>query len=472
MTAARRKFSALGPWLAAGLLWLAPAAPAAPRELPDFSRLVEKHGAAVVNISTTQRVKRFMPARPETPDIPDDHPFSEFFRRYFEGVPDFSEETSLGSGFIISRDGYILTCAHVVEDAREILVRLTDRREFGARLVGRDTRSDIAVLKIDAASLPAVAVGNPARLRVGEWVLAIGSPFGFDNSATTGIVSAKGRSLPNESYITFIQTDVAINPGNSGGPLFNLRGEVVGVNSQIYSRTGGFMGVSFAIPIDIAMRIGEQLKREGMVRRGWLGVSLQEVSRELAQAYGLGQPRGALIADILPQGPGAKSDLRAGDIVLNYEGQPVNFSSDLPPLVGQTLPGTRARLTVFRRGAGEQTAHITVGELKEKGGSRPPSPAAARGERHALGLALSELNTSQRKRLDIDHGVSVEGVEDGPARQAGLRPGDAILEVDGKRVNSVAEFQRLLAHAAPGLPVVLRVRRGAAALYLALNPAG
>ncbi|HWR86981.1 MAG TPA: trypsin-like peptidase domain-containing protein, partial [Acidiferrobacterales bacterium] len=302
-------------------LWalvLAIPVPAAPlvRALPDFTPLVESSAPAVVNISTTQMVKR--PAGPgaEMPEAPEGNaPFNDFLRRYFgedELPPEFFDNKSLGSGFLVSPDGYILTCAHVVENATEILVRLTDRREFTAKVIGADRRSDVALLKIDATGLPQVRIGNPEKVRVGEWVLAIGSPFGFESSATAGIVSAKGRSLPRENYVPFIQTDVAINPGNSGGPLFNLQGEVIGINSQIYSRTGGFMGLSFAVPIDIAMQVAKQLKASGRVRRGWIGVTIQDVTRELAESFGMKRPTGALIADVLPEGPAAKSDLRVG----------------------------------------------------------------------------------------------------------------------------------------------------------------
>ena len=442
---------------------------AAPRELPDFSRLVVRHGMAVVNLSVTRDPIRagFSPSA-----VTDEKSSRHFAPRNFDENPDQAEESSLGSGFIISPDGYILTCAHVIENAREIQVRLADRRELSARLVGADRRSDVALLKIEASALPAVVIGDANKLQVGEWVLAIGSPFGFDSSATAGIVSAKGRTLPNENYVSFIQTDVPINPGNSGGPLFNLKGEVVGVNSQIYSGTGGFMGVSFAIPIDAAITIGAQLKSEGRVRRGWLGVSLQEVSRALASAYGLNQPRGALIADILPNSPAAKSDLRTGDIVLAYEGRAIDRSTDLPPQVGLTMPGTYARLNVFRRDGGARNVVVTVGELKEEIAAKPTPRRDIVAKHSRYGLALSEISVSQRKNLEIDNGISVVGVEDGQARDAGLRPGDVILEVDGKHVSEVATFHRFLEHAPPNRPVVLRVRRGMATLFLALNPAG
>lgn len=447
---------------------LTPAVAAAPREIPDFTALVQKHGGEVVNISTALQVRR--PEGQEWPGLSDDHPLNDFFRDYpGRGGSEPPGGTSLGSGFIVSPDGYILTCAHVVDGAEEIVVRLTDRREFRAKLVGADRRSDIALLKIDAGSLPQVIIGDPMRLAVGDWVLAIGSPFGFDNSATSGIVSAKGRNLPSENYVPFIQTDVAINPGNSGGPLFNLKGEVVGVNSQIYSRTGVFMGVSFAIPIDIAMRIAQQIKGEGRVRRGWLGVSLQEVSRGLASAYGLDKARGALIADILPVGPAAKSELRNGDIVLEFEGRVIATSSELPPLVGLTAPGTRAQVKLFRRDHGTQNAVVTIGELRDEGANKVSlRPARAEGGAR-FGMMLSELSAAQRKRQELGHGISVDDVAEGPAREAGLRAGDVIVEVDSKPVTGIGQFYRLLGYTKPGRPALLRVRRGASSLYVALN---
>lgn len=454
------------------MLFVAQGAAAASRELPDFSRLVTRHGMAVVNISVTREVKPlgFLPDT-QAPISPGENTSPDFPRRYFEENPETTEENSLGSGFIISPDGYILTCAHVIDNAREILVRLSDRRELSARLVGSDRRSDVALLKVDATGLPAVVIGNANKLHVGDWVLAIGSPFGFDSSATAGIVSAKGRTLPDENYVSFIQTDVPINPGNSGGPLFNLKGEVVGVNSQIYSGTGGFMGLSFAIPIDAAMKIGAQLKKEGRVRRGWLGVSLQEVSRALASAYGLNKPRGALVSDILPNSPAAKSDLRPGDIVLDYEGHSIARSTDLPPLVGLTAPGTRARFSVFRRDRGMQTVIITLGELKAENPVRPAYRRDGPAIHSRFGLALSEMSAAQQKYFDIDHGVTVAGVDEGPARDAGLRPGDVILEVDGRRVSDVSGVRRLLEQRPNGRPAVLRIRRGMTTLFLALTTA-
>ncbi|MDH5512784.1 MAG: Do family serine endopeptidase [Gammaproteobacteria bacterium] len=449
------------------ILLFALPSPAAQRSLPDFSRLVTTRGTAVVNISVTRNLPNTAFSSEKPPS--DDNVPRDFSRRNFDEDTEPAEENSLGSGFIISPDGYIITCAHVTENANEILVRLTDRREYSARLVGSDRRSDIALLKIESTGLPTIVIGDPDKLQVGEWVLAIGSPFGFDSSATAGIISAKGRTLPNENYVSFIQTDVPINPGNSGGPLFNLRGEVVGVNSQIYSGTGGFMGVSFAIPIDAAMTIGAQLKSEGRVRRGWLGVSLQDVSRALASAYGLNEPRGALVADVLAKSPAARSDLRPGDIVLEYEGKIIDRSSNLPALVGLTMPGTHARFRVFRRDQGLQTVVVTLGELREESSKRPLILNSRPDSRSRLGYSLGEITSQQRRELDIDHGAAIVDVEEGLARGAGLRPGDVILEVDGKRVTDVTGFHRLMAHVRPGRPAVLRVRRGMATLFLALE---
>ncbi|HEX9812447.1 MAG TPA: Do family serine endopeptidase [Burkholderiales bacterium] len=452
---------ALLPFVVGATLLAPTALSAATRELPDFAALVQAHGSEVVNISTSPR------HRDRAPEGNDDAlnawPPGAF------GAPNGREVASLGSGFVISADGYLLTCAHVVDGAGEIVVRLADRREYHARMIGADRRSDIALLKVDATDLRPVAIGDPQQLHVGDWVLAIGAPFGFDSSATAGIVSAKGRSLPNENYVSFLQTDVAINPGNSGGPLFNLKGEVVGVNSQIYSRTGAFMGVSFAIPIDIAMRIAQQLRAQGGVHRGWLGVSLQEVTHGLAAAYGLDRPRGALVADVLPAGPAAGSDLKPGDIVLEYEGQPIGLSSELPPLVGLTAPGSKARFRVFRRNRGLIDVVATVGELRDESTKVAlPSKRGDGGQR--LGLVLSELSSEQRKHYDLKGGVYVDDIMDGPARNAGLRVGDVIADVDGRSVGSVGAFYRLMAQSTSDRPAVLRVRRGASAIYLALSP--
>ena len=443
------------------------------RALPDFIPLVESNGPAVVNISTTQLVKRLVwPGAGNDPiEPPEAGPFNDFLRRYFgenESAPELFDNKSLGSGFIISPDGYILTCAHVVENATEIMVRLTDRREFLAKVIGADRRSDVALLKINATQLPQVKIGDPSKVRVGEWVLAIGSPFGFENSATVGIVSAKGRSLPRENYVPFIQTDVAINPGNSGGPLFNLEGEVIGINSQIYSRTGGFMGVSFAVPIDISMQVAKQLRTSGRVQRGWIGVTIQDVTRELAESFGMKRPYGALVADVLPEGPAAKSDLRVGDVVVEYEGQRINLSADLPPLVGQTLPGTRAKLSIIRAGQ-TQTQTVTIAELPEESGEAQVEPPPTAPQPGILGMQLKELTSAQRKQLGISHGVLVDKLTEGPALKANMRPGDVILQIQGRPVRSVVELRELVPKLPRNKPVPVLVRRGAAALFLALR---
>ncbi len=453
------------------LLLTASVSLAAQRSLPDFSALVESNGPGVVNISTTQTVRRPPMGGMEAPGEPDSGQFNDFFRHYFgeQGSQEYFDSNSLGSGSIISSDGYILTCAHVVENSREIIVKLTDRREFTATIVGIDQRSDIALLKINASGLPKLTIGEPDKLQVGEWVLAIGSPFGFENSATSGIVSAKRRSLPKESYVPYIQSDVAINPGNSGGPLFNMKGEVVGVNSQIYSRTGGFMGLSFAVPIDLAMQIVNELKTSGRFRRGWAGVSIQEVTRDLAEAFGLKKPVGALIADILPGSPAAKSDLKIGDVVVEFEGRNIVLSSDLAPLVGQTAPGTRARLGVMRGGQ-LQTNWLMVGELPEviaAAAAEPPAPPSENGVR--LGLSLRDIGPPQFRQLGIRHGVLVEAIANGPAYRAGIRKGDVIIQIDGQAARSSANLYAYLTRAPQDRPLPVLIRRGASALFLALR---
>ncbi len=447
-------------------LWLIPGLVSAQvRELPDFTRLAQQHTIAVVNISTTQRLTRDAASAGQRPGGP--YPVPP------KVDPEEGGSSSLGSGFIISSDGYILTCAHVVADAREIVVRLNDRREYRARLIGADPRSDVALLKIQATGLPKVTLGNPGRLAVGEWVLAIGSPFGFVNSVTSGIVSAKQRTLPRESYVSFLQTDVATNPGNSGGPLFNLNGEVIGINAQIVSADGGFNGMSFAIPIDFAMSIADQLKRQGRVKRAWLGVSLQDVTQDLANAFGLDSPRGALVADIAVGGPASKSELQIGDVVIAYQGKPIRHDSDLAPLVGLTPPGTRAEFRVHRQGQGVKTIHIRLGELRDDRPATRSDPAPTRAAGNAverLGLALSEVPAAYRQKMGFEGGVHVDGVDEGPARDAGLLPGDLILEVTGRRVASVSDFHRLVLHHPRPRPVLLRIRRGEKAQFLVVRP--
>ena len=440
-------------------------------QLPDFTELVEKQGAAVVNISTTQSANRNALSR-QVPQLDENDPFYEFFRRFMPNNPNPGQQgprgfqaQSLGSGFIISADGYILTNAHVVEGADEVSVKLTDKREFKAKVIGTDRRTDVALIKIDAGGLPTVRFGDANRLKVGEWVVAIGSPFGFENTVTAGIVSAKGRSLPQENFVPFIQTDVAVNPGNSGGPLFNLRGEVVGINSQIYSRTGGFMGLSFAIPIDVANDIAQQLRTTGKVTRGRIGVVIQPVTRELADGFGLPKPQGALVNSVEKGGPAERAGIEAGDVILRFDGKPVNSSEDLPRIVGGTKPGSSIAVQVWRNKAARDM-QVVVAELSDDRATRQarggkPQPQAG----NRFGMALADLSDAQRKELKIEGGVLVDGVQ-GAAAQAGLRRGDVILAINNQDVKSIEQFQQLMGGFDKGRIVALLVRRGGNSLYI------
>ncbi len=444
------------------------AAPVQAREVLDVADLVEKHGPAVVNISTTKLVKRNGDGFPFV--LPDDEEMQEFFRRFFPGGPRGPAQEiparGAGSGFIVSNDGYILTNAHVVRNADEVEVKLIDKRKFSAKVIGTDSRTDVAVLKIPAGNLPTVKLGDPSRLRVGEAVAAIGSPFGFENSVTAGIVSAKGRTLPSESYVPYIQTDVPINPGNSGGPLFNMRGEVVGVNSQIYSRSGGYQGVSFAIPIDLAMEVAEQLKGGGKVSRGWLGVVIQEVTADLADSFGLDRPRGALVAQVQEDSPAARAGVQASDVILAFDGRAVENSGDLPRMVGMGKPNTKIPLEVWRRGK-VQALSVTLGELPaEEQLATKSSRSYSRG-----GLALSELSADQRSELKLDHGLLVESVT-GDAARAGIRIGDIILAVNNGKVSSVESFRKAIAAVPKGKSAAILVRRGDGSLYIPLKISG
>ncbi len=429
-------------------------------ELPDFTGLVEENANVVVNISTTSTTSgRGTPFGDRMEQLPEF--FQEFFGDRFRGqMPDRQREhQSMGSGFIVSSDGYILTNNHVVENADEIIVRMNDRREMEAEVVGADARSDIAVLKVDADGLPTAKIGSSSDLSVGEWVFAIGSPFGFDYTVTSGIVSAKGRSLPRDNYIPFIQTDVAINPGNSGGPLFNMDGEVIGVNSQIYTRSGGFMGVSFAIPMDVAMDVFEQLKNKGSVTRGWLGVMIQEVNRDLAETFGLERPHGALVADVIPDSPAAEADLQQGDVILEFNGEEITRSSDLPPKVGQADVGSEAELTVMRNGE-RKTLTFTVGELPQDGQqAQKPSGTPDTGNR--LGLRVEPLPEQLARQWELDGGVLVAEVGRGPARQAGIRRNDVIRKIGNQGVTSVEAFREAVSALPAGKPVaVTLIRQG------------
>jgi len=469
----RNRWSSLASAVVCACVLLVPAANAGARELPDFTELVEKYAAAVVNVSTTQRVdSREAYDRRGLP--PGNEEFEEFFRRFFppdrRGSP-FGPRRSLGSGFVISADGYVLTNNHVIENADEIIVRLSDRRELVATLVGADPRSDLALLKVESNDLPTVKLGKSDGLKVGEWVLAIGSPFGFDHSVTAGIVSAMGRSLPNENnenYVPFIQTDVAINPGNSGGPLFNLDGEVVGINSQIYTRSGGFMGVSFAIPIDVALNVVAQLKEDGKVSRGWLGVMIQEVNRDLAESFDLERPSGALVARVLENSPAAAAGLREGDIILAFNGQAIDLSSDLPHLVGRVRAGTTAKLSIVREGK-RQTVDVVVGELADVDDQQlGVSPAETTAEPSRLGLVVEALPDSLRERSGTDHGVRVIRA-DGPAAEAGIRAGDVITRLNNREIDSLETFDEVVQSLSAGRSVPVLIVRGQAPTFLALR---
>ncbi len=447
-------------------------------ELPDFTELVEQQAAAVVNVSTTSSRPVQNPQAPQGqppggPGNPEDDPFFDFFRKYGPGGPQPKEETrSLGSGFIISADGYIMTNAHVVEAGDDITVRLSDKREFTAKVIGSDKRSDVALIKIDATNLPKVTIGDPNRLKVGEWVLAIGSPFGFDSTVTAGIVSAKGRSLPQENFTPFIQTDVAINPGNSGGPLFNMKGEVVGINSQIYSRTGGFMGLSFSIPIDVAMDISNQLRTVGKVTRGRIGVVIQEVTKELAESFGLAKPLGALVNSVEKGGPADKSGIEQSDIILKFDGKAVNSSNDLPRIVASTRPGAKVPAQVWRKGAMKDLT-ITVGELQEdkKAEKQSRKPAKAGDSIAKLGMTLSELTAEQRKELGIAAGLLVEDAQ-GNAARAGIRKGDVLLAINNQDIKSLEQLNQIVGGFDKSRSVALLIRRGDSSLYIPLRLSG
>ncbi|MBX9754456.1 MAG: DegQ family serine endoprotease [Pseudomonadaceae bacterium] len=443
-------------------------------ELPDFTKMVEAASPAVVNISTRQKVTQRATAasgqqNPNLEGLPPE--FREFFERGQPQQPRNPggrqrEAQSLGSGFIISSDGYILTNNHVIADAEEIVVRLADRSELEAKLIGTDPRTDVALLKIAGKDLPTLKLGNSEDLKVGEWVLAIGSPFGFDHSATAGIVSAKGRSLPNENYVPFIQTDVAINPGNSGGPLFNLAGDVVGINSQIYTRSGGFMGLSFAIPIDVAMDVANQLKTSGKVSRGWLGVVIQEVNKDLAESFGLDKPAGALVAQVMQDGPAGKGGLQAGDVILNLNGQPIIMSADLPHLVGALKAGDKAELDVVRAGE-RKTLQMTVGALPEDDETLAANAASGPTvSNNRLGLVVVELTPEQKNALDLKDGVLVKGVLEGPAALMGVRVGDVITHLNNQAVDSSKTFAAVAKTLPMSRSVSMRVLREGRASFI------
>ena len=449
--------------------------------LPDFTKLVELHSAAVVNISTTKKPKIDKPLGHDFSGGDKNEMFDELMRRFLDrrggGFGGFAEEDdshSLGSGFIVSKDGYIVTNAHVIRGADEIIVKLSDRRELVAKVIGSDKRSDVALLKVDADNLPVLETGSSEELKVGEWVIAIGSPFGFDHSVTAGIVSAKGRSLPTENYVPFIQTDVAINPGNSGGPLFNMKGQVVGINSQIYSRTGGFMGVSFAIPVDVAKRVVEQLKNKGKVSRGWLGVYIQEVTRELALSFGLDKPHGALVVEVMKEGP-AKGILKQGDIVLEFDGKHVKNASALPVLVGSTSIEEAIDIKI-KRGGVTQTLSLKLAELPSDEDIDKPAKKVIKPkkiEKVVLGMDLAKLDDAAKKSLDVEGGVLVKSIKGGingkTARNAGIERGDILLMFKGEKIDSVERFRELSKDLVVGKTYALLVLREGSARFLALK---
>jgi len=462
--------------------------PAAPtRTLPDFTDLVDQVGPSVVNIRTVERVAQ----RGGNGEM--DEEMQEFFRRFFgqpiPGVPrqgprsnrpqqpqEEERPRGVGSGFILTPDGYVMTNAHVVEGADEVLVTLTDKREFKAKPIGADKRTDVAVVKIEATGLPFVRIGDVSRVKVGEWVMAIGSPFGLENTVTAGIVSAKGRDTGD--YLPFIQTDVAINPGNSGGPLINMRGEVIGINSQIYSRSGGFMGISFAIPIDEASRVAEQLRVSGRVQRGRIGVQIDQVTRDVAESIGLGRPQGALVRSVETGSPADKAGVEAGDIITKFNGQQIDRATDLPRLVGNTKPGSRASLTVFRRG-GTRDLAVTVAEFEQEqvARARPIQPTpdektkASSPGAQSIGIVVSDLSATQKKEAKVKGGVRVETVSDGAAQRAGVREGDIIVAIGNTEISSVREFDAAVAKLDKSKPIPVLLRRGELASYLLLRPA-
>ena len=485
----------------------ASAAPAA--NLPDFTDLVDKVGPAVVNIRTTTRVSSSSGSAHGMPPGMDDGDMSEFFRRFF-GIPlpqqpgssprggggggdngdngssnggsggsggsqdapdnsDSEQSSGVGSGFILSADGYVMTNAHVVDDADNIYVTLTDKREFKAKLIGVDDRTDVAVVKINASNLPAVTIGDSTKVRVGEWVVAIGSPFGLENTVTAGIVSAKGRDTGD--YLPFIQTDVPVNPGNSGGPLINMQGEVIGINSQIYSRTGGFMGISFAIPIDEAMRVADQLKTTGKVTRGRIAVAIGEVTKDVADSLGLPTAQGALVSSVEPGGPADKAGVQPGDIILKFNGHSVDTATDLPRMVGDTKPGNKATITVWRKGQ-TRDLPVTIAEMQpdktakvDEKQAPPPKQRAT----NSLGIAVSDIPSDQQKTLKVHGGVQVDQVA-GPAARVGLQKGDLILRVGDTDISNAKQFDEVTAHLDPQKMVALLVRRGDNTQFVPLRP--
>ncbi len=452
--------------------------------LPDFTHLVEEYSDAVVNISTTQIVKKGVGGIHQIPGMPKDGPFGELFKKFFEqqkfNKNSFSQKNnnsyiqtrqtndSLGSGFIIDSDGYVVTNHHVVKDADEIIVRLKDRRELKATVVGSDPRSDIALLKIEADNLPVVKIGESKNLKVGSWVMAIGSPFGFDHSVSVGVISATGRTLPSESYVPFIQTDVAINPGNSGGPLFNLDGEVIGINSQIYSRTGGFMGLSFAIPIDVAKNIVEQLKSDGHARWGWLGVLIQDVNKELAESFGMKKPMGAVVLRVMDDTPAKKAGIEVGDVITHFNNSVISRSSDLPLAVGRSTIGSRVKVKIIRDGK-QKRLTVKIAELpaEDELAQKNNKPHTAKSNR--LNIEVTTLTKEQKKRANVDSGVLVQSVADGAAAKAGIRRGDILLKIHGQAIKSTKQFLKIVKKLPEDKWIRVLIQRGDSPRYIPLK---
>jgi len=435
-------------------------APAAMVTLPDFSTITSRDGPAVVNISVTGTAKPSdAEAAAEMQGIDPDDPMFQFFRRFQGQMGPRGQQRDVpvraqGSGFIVSPDGIIMTNAHVVKDAKEVTVKLTDRREYRAKVLGADAKTDIAVLKIDAKNLPTLALGNTKDLKVGEWVLAIGSPFGFESTVTAGVVSAKGRSLPDDSYVPFIQTDVAVNPGNSGGPLLNTRGEVVGINSQIYSRSGGYQGLSFAIPIDVAVQVKDQIVATGKATHGRLGVAVQEVNQAFADSFKLDKPEGALVSNIEKGGPGDKAGLKAGDVIRKVDSQPIVSSGDLPAVIGQLAPGKKVTLEVWRQGE-RQELSAKLGDASDKPAQVAKNDSAA--GQGKLGLALRPLQPQEKREAAIENGLLIEDVA-GPSAQAGVQAGDVLLAINGTPAKSLEQVREVVAKADKS--VALLIQRG------------
>lgn len=445
-------------------------------DLPDFTGLVETSKPSVVNISTTRKPNASnFHEQFQLPDEMEEGPWGDLFRRFFKGPGQDDwfggeDDHSLGSGFIISADGYIVTNHHVIDKADEVIVRLDDRRELKAKVIGSDQLSDTALIKIEATGLKPLPIGSSAQLKAGEWVLAIGSPFGFDYSVTAGIVSAKGRSLMNQNYVPFIQTDVAVNPGNSGGPLLNLKGEAVGVNSQIFSNTGGFMGLSFAIPIELVLDVVEQLKSGGQVSRGWLGVMIQEVTRELAESFNMDRPRGALVSKIVEDGPAEQAGIKVGDIIVEFNGEPIESSSMLPPLVGRVRAGESATVKLLREGR-TKVLTVKIGKLPEDpiNAEKAVPKNSKTAEADRLGLILEDTDGRIREEYNLDGGVVVVDVQPGPAAAAGFRPGDVIVSLNNSPVKGAKDFVESLNKLKPGSSVAVLVQRSSGPIYLALR---